>query len=397
MRCDFEKHIDRCNTGSYKWDWRTLIFGTEDVLPMSIADMDLPIPEEVQLALKERLDHPVMGYTVKTDNFYNAVKRWMKKRHDWDVSQEWISSTPGIVPAINFAIMGLTEPGDGVIIQPPVYNPFFESIKLNGRKLLCNNLIENQTDSPNKIFYSIDFADFEEKAKEAKLFILCSPHNPVGRVWTQEELCKLGRICKRYGVKIISDEIHNDLVFKPNKHIPFSSIEEFADISVTCMAPSKTFNVAGLCTSIMIIPNSEIKAVFEDVMMKTGIFMMNIFGLKALEACYNECEIWLEELLTYLEVNKNYVHDFIQKELPMLKVSDSESTFLAWIDFNALGMTHSELECFLVNKAKIGLDTGLKYGENAKGYMRINFGCTKKVLENAMLRLKNAVESLENR
>lgn len=397
MKYDFDKCIDRRNTASFKWDWCNLIFGTDDIIPMSIADMDICVPPQVVDALKQRIEHPVLGYTVKTDKFYQAVQNWMQKRHNWQIEDSYILSTPGIVPAINFAVFALTNPGDGILIQPPVYHPFFDAIELNDRKLLINNLKAKSSKTSGKSYYEIDFEDFEQKAKQAKLFILCSPHNPVGRVWTKEELQKIGNICKKHNVYVLSDEIHNDLVFKPTKHIPFSSIKEFSDISITCMAPSKTFNVAGLCTSIMIIPNPEIKKALEDIMMKSGIFMMNIFGMNALETCYNECEDWLEQLLVYLDSNRQFVYDYFEKNLPEFTLADSESTFLIWIDFNSLKMEHNELEEFLVKKAKVGLDTGIKYGELGRGFMRLNFGCSRKMLEEALNRINTAVKELKQR
>ncbi len=395
MKYDFDKCIDRRNTASFKWDWCNLIFGTDDIIPMSIADMDICVPPQVVEALKKRIEHPVLGYSVKTEKFYEAVQNWMLKRHDWKIDSSQILSTPGIVPAINFAVFALTKPGDGILIQPPVYHPFFDAIELNDRKLLINNLKVTDKDKLNRTYYEIDFEDFDKKAAQAKLFILCSPHNPVGRVWTREELQKIGDICKKHNVYILSDEIHNDLVFKPNKHIPFNSLEDFSDFSITCMAPSKTFNVAGLCTSIMLINNADIRKAIEDTMMKTGIFMMNIFGMNALETCYNECEEWLEQLLVYLDGNRQFVYDYLEKELPELKVADSESTFLSWIDFNALGMSHDELERFLIDKAKVGFDTGLKYGDIGKGFMRLNFGCSKKLLEEALNRINQAIKALK--
>lgn len=394
MKYDFNKCIDRRNTASYKWDWRNLIFGTEDIIPMSIADMDICIPPEVVNSLKKRIEHPVLGYSVRTDSFFQSIQNWMLKRHNWTVEKDWIMSTPGIVPAINFAIFALTNPGDGVIIQPPVYSPFFDAIKLNDRKLLINNLKKYNSETPGKINYEIDFDDFEKKAAEAKLFILCSPHNPVGRVWKKEELEKIGQICKKHNVYILSDEIHNDLVYSPNKHIPFNSLEEFNSLAMTCMAPSKTFNVAGLCTSIIVVNNPEIRKALESVMLKTGIFMMNVFGMSALETCYNECEQWLDELLVFLDENRQFVYDFCAKEMPQLKISDSESTFLSWIDFSALNMEHSDLEKFLISKAKVGLDTGQKYGEVGKGFMRLNYGCSRKLLTEALNRINSAVKSL---
>ena len=397
MKYNFNKSINRNKTCSFKWDHRKSVFGTNDILPMNVADMDLAIPKPVQKALKKRLKHPVLGYTMRTDTFFDAVRYWSKKRYHWHVKNEWIYPIQSIVPAISHAIQVLTKPGDGVLIQPPVYNPFSELIEYNDRKVICNDLIVDKNDHPHKVYYTINFDDFEEKVKQAKLFLLCSPHNPVGRVWTHIELEKMGNICKKYGVKIFSDEAHSDLVFKKYKHIPISSLNDFKDISVTVMSPSKSFNVGGLSTSVMIIPNGDIREKFENIMRKSGVLMTfgvcfsNVFGLLALETCYTKCEVWLDELLEHLEDNKKFIQNFIENDLSMLKMSDSESLYMAWIDFNKLGMKQDDLIDFMKKKAKLGLDTGTKFGVNGQGFMRLNYACSRKVLEKALQQMKKAI------
>ena len=400
MKYTFNKNFNRIKTDCFKWDQRKLAFGTDKVLPLNVADMDLPIPKPVQIALQKRLKHPILGYTMRTDSFFNAVQYWLNHKYNWDVQNDNIYPIHSIVPAISYIIQGLTKPGDGIIVQPPVYNPFAELIVYNGRKVLNNNLIMNKSDHPQKVYYNIDFDDFERKAKNASLFLLCSPHNPVGRVWNKTELEKLGNICKKYDVKIFSDEAHSDLVFRDFKHIPFGSLKDFQDISVTAMSPSKSFNIAGLSTSILLINNEDIKSHFEDMMKKHGVLMThgvcfsNTLGLKALEICYTKCGDWLEALCEHLDKNRQFVYNFLRNELPMLKMSDSEGLYMAWIDFSELGMKQDDLRDFIKKKAKLGLDTGTKFGDNGVGFMRLNFACTRKVLEKALNQLKKAINEL---
>lgn len=396
MKYSFDIDVDRRNTGSFKWDWCQEIFGTEDILPMSIADMDIPVPPQVVETIKKRAEHPVLGYSVRTEGYFQSVISWMDRRFNWQIQKDWILSTPGIVPALSFAVYAFTQPGDKIMIQPPVYHPFFDAITCNGRILVENRLKEvTVSENPERVYYEIDFEDFENKVKDVKMFILCSPHNPVGRVWKKEELDQMGRLCKKHGVIIISDEIHSDLVYKPNHHIPFGSLTEFHDISITCMAPSKTFNVAGLAASIIMIPNESMRKKYSETMWNCGIFLGNIFGNVVLEACYNQCEDWLEELLLFLEDNKRFIANYIDNYIPKIKIAHSEATFLTWIDFRGLGFqTHEELEKFLIEKAKIGFDTGSKFGENGHGFMRLNYGCNRRVLEEAMRRLHSAINEL---
>lgn len=397
MSYNFDVQIDRKNTSSFKWDWCTEIFGTDDILPMSIADMDIPVPPQVIEAIKKRADHPVFGYTIRMDSYYEAVLAWMKKRFNWEIDKEWVVSTPGIVPALSFAVYAFTNPGDKILIQPPVYHPFFDAASCNGRILVENPLKEvYYKNDPSKIYYEIDFDDLEQKLNDVKMMILCSPHNPVGRVWSREDLERIGTLCKKKGVIIISDEIHADLVFKPNTQIPFGSLKDYMDISLTCMAPSKTFNVAGLCASVVIIPNDKLREEYGKTMWGCGINLGNTFGNVVLETCYNQCDEWLDNLLVYLKECRSLINDFINKELPQLRVADSEATFLTWIDCRNLGFkSHEELEQFMINKAKIGMDTGSKFGKEGEGFMRLNFGCSKKTIKEALLRLKTAIDNLK--
>jgi len=393
MKYQFDVELDRQNTASFKWDHCNCIFGTDDLLPMAIADMDIPAPPEVLEAIVRRCEHPVFGYTIRTDPFYDSVIYWMKKRFDWDIEKDWILSTPGIIPALSYAVLSFTKPGDKILIQPPVYRPFFDAIEANGRTIVENPLKE--VHNGNKIHFEIDFQDLEAKLDGVKLMILCSPHNPVGRVWSKDELERIGKLCKEKGIIILSDEIHSDLIYKPNIHTPMASISDFQDISITCIAPSKTFNIAGLCASVIIIPDKNVRENFSKMMFNCGVFLGNTIGNIALETCYTKCENWLEQLLVYLQDCKTEIESFFQKNLPQLKIAQSEATFLIWVDFRGLNFkTHKELEEFLIHKAKLGFDTGAKFGTQGQFFMRLNFGCSKSTLREALSRLKKAVEKL---
>jgi cystathionine beta-lyase len=398
MQYDFANIINRKNSNAYKWDFFDPKYKNDDIIHLSIADSDLPVPPQIINYLKKRITHPIFGYTIKSDRYFESISNWLKIKHNWEIKKDWIASSPGIVPAINLAIQSLTNEGDNIIIQPPVYAPFYDAIEQNKRNLLTNNLIEKNIN--NKIEYFIDFNDFEEKAKKAKLFIFCSPHNPVGRVWTREELTKIGFLCKKYKLFVICDEIHHDIIYEPFEHTCFSSIDDFSDFTITCLAPSKTFNIAGFYSSVIIIPNVEILKKFENALLKVGLIIRNcnltnpVFNAELVEICYNDCDEWLTQLLLYLKKNRDFLMDFISTEIPLLQINDCQATFLSWINFNSLKLSHEQLIEFLLNKAKIGLDTGLKYGRNCSGYMRLNFSCSKIVLEKALYQLKNAVAEL---
>ncbi len=317
----------------------------------------------------------------------------MSRRHQWKVDPKWIVYSPGIVPAINMMVQTFSNIGDKIIVQPPVYYPFFSAVTANGRRLLLNQLhYENQK-------YTFDFEDFEEKAKDplTKIFILCSPHNPVGRVWTREELKKLGDICLEHDILIISDEIHHDLVLPGNNHTVFSTIsEEFEQKTIVCTAPSKTFNLAGLQVSNIIIPNEKMRQSFiNTIFNKNGIGIPNSFGIVAMIAAYNEGEEWLEQVLRYIDSNFEYLKDFIRSKIPSVKYIEPEGTYLAWLDFNSLGLNDEELKNIILNKAKIALDGGKLFGAGGEGFQRINVACPKSILEDAMQRIKKAVDQLK--
>jgi cystathionine beta-lyase len=385
----FNEVVNRKNTGSVKWDMMDEFQKPKDVLPLWVADMDFKAPEGVLKALMDRVDHGVLGYTQPTDSYYEAVVNWMMHRHNWRIKKDWIIITPGIVPALNFVVQIFTKAGEGVLIQRPVYNPFMEAVVNNGRKLVNSTLVFN------KDRYEIDFEDVEKRIVEnnVKLFILCSPHNPVGRVWTREELITLGDICLKHDVLVVVDEIHHDLVFKSNKHIPFASLgEKYSNNCITCTAPSKTFNIAGLQLSNLIIENKEILQKLNSYLESMALTMSNIFGIIASEAAYNTGEEWLEELLDYIEGNKKLVQEFIAEKFPVIKVIDSEATYLLWVDFRGLGMKREELNHFLLQEAKLWVNDGMIYGEEGSGFQRINIACPRSLLEKGLQQLEDALQ-----
>lgn len=384
MKYDFDKVIDRRNTNCYKWDFLKQKFGNENVLPLWVADMDFAAPAPVVDRLIERAEHGVYGYSFASDEYYQVFQNWLQKRLNWKISKKWIINTVGIVPAINFAIQIFTEPEDKILVQTPVYFPFFESIKRNNRKVVNSQL---------KLFnnrYEIDYSDLEKKLKkDIKLMLLCSPHNPVGRVWTKQELQKIANLCLENNVLLISDEIHADLVFKNYKHIPIASLnKEIRDNTISMYAPSKTFNVAGLATSSIVIPNKEIRQRFQNYLDKLGLHLINLFGIEAFTTAYAEGEEWLEQLLEYIQENYQFVRNFIQNNLPQIKAIEMEGTYLMWLDCCDLKLSQKELVDLFVNKAGLGLNDGTVFGSGGKGFMRLNIGCPRSILKEALEKLK---------
>lgn len=383
---DFDTVINRRGTNSEKWDMKG-----EDILPMWVADMDFRAPEPVIDAIVDRAKHGIFGYSLYSDSYYDSIIKWQEKRNHWSIKREWIKYSPGVVPAINILIKALTRPGDKIIIQPPVYYPFFKAIANNGCQLL-----ENPLKYENKI-YTMDFEDLEEKAKDprAKLFILCSPHNPVGRVWTKDELVRLGEICLKNDIIVISDEIHSDLIYKGYNHIPFASIsEEFAQNSITCTAPSKTFNMAALKTSCIFIPNEKHQKLYENVMESVGLSEGNVFGAVALEAAYTYGEEWLEQLLDYIKGNLEFLKEYVAGNIPEVEVIEPEGTYLVWLDCRKLGMDAKTLEEFMLNKAKLWLDEGYIFGKQGEGFERINIACPRSILQEGLNRLEKAIKNI---
>jgi len=372
--------INRTGTYTTKLDDAIKKFGTDDLLPLWVADMDLASPLCVQNTLQKRARHPLYGYTVYPERYYTVIKQWMQKRFDWKIKTKWIVPCYGVVPSMNFAIEAYTKKGDGIIIQSPIYPPFASSIKHRKRKLLDNTLVYKNGK------YKIDFKDLETKARVAKLFLLCSPHNPTGRVWDKEELEKIIKICISNDVIVVSDEIHADVVYVKTHHI-LGSFEKVQNRCVILNAPSKTFNVAGLNTSYAIIPDEKLRRRYKIEQDRSGISNGNPFGIEALMAAYEEGAAWLEDLKVYLSANIAYVNDFIEThELP-IKTVKTEATFLIWLDCSKMGFAHDELVEFFIHEAKLGLNDGKSFGQTGEGFMRLNIGTSKEVLEVAMNRL----------
>lgn len=379
---DFDKIINRESTANIKYDLRNKIFGKSDVLPMWVADMDFETPDFIKDAIIKRSEHSIYGYSFRTKSYYQSISNWVKKRHNWDVDSKWIVYSPGIVPALNFSTLAYTKEGDSIIVQPPVYFPFFSAVTDNKRIQLNNKLLfENNR-------YVIDFDDFEQKAKKASMFFLSSPHNPVGRVWTKEELIKLGEICVRNNVIIISDEIHSDLVLPGHKHIPMASLsDKIANITITCIAPSKTFNIAGLATSSVIISNKVLRDKFEHIINRLHLSNGNIFGAVASEAGYTYGAKWVDALLVYLKNNFTKVEDILRDTNSRIKLVKAEATYLGWLDFNDTGYNDKEIRELLINKARLGLSPGSVFGLGGKGFQRINLAAPHTVVVDAMERL----------
>lgn len=401
MKYDFDEVVDRRGTDCYKWDASELLFGDKDIIPMWVADMDFKIAKPITEALRKRTEHEIYGYTMPSQSLIEAVVERMQKKYNWLIEPEWVVFTPGVVPALNAAVKAFTSPGDSVVVQEPVYYPFFSAIKDNGAHIASNDL---------KLInghYEIDFEDLEKKfgpqpgtlpitsmPSRAKAMILCNPHNPVGRVWTKEELIKMGEIAISNDAVVISDEIHCELLFKGYKHIPFASIsEEFKQHSIVCMAPSKTFNLAGLETSVIIIPNEKLRNKFNEA---KGSFLQtpNTFGLVAMEAAFRYGDEWLEQLLEYIQENLEFLMDYFEKRIPKIKVIKPEGTYLVWLDCRELGMDAMALNNFMNRKAKVGLDDGYLFGTSGAGFERINIACPRSLLEEGLKRIENAVNSL---
>ncbi len=389
MSYNFDEVIDRSNTGSMKWDFYGRYFEEEDILPMWVADMDFRAPEPVIEAVEKVARFGIYGYTEETESYREAVVEWLKRRHNWTIRTEWLHYSPGVVPALHWIVRRFAHPGDKVILQPPVYHPFFEAVNTGGCHVV-NNPLKQVGDS-----YQMDFEDLEKKIDDrVKMIILCSPHNPVGRVWSREELARLGEICLKHNVLVVSDEIHGDLLLNGNKHVPFASIsEEFALNSITCYAPTKTFNLAGLQISNIIIPNPSLASEFKIALENNDMSRPNIFASAAAEAAYRHGDQWLKEVLIYLEKNHALVREFIKENIPEIKVTTAQATYLAWLDCRGLGLDPGELKKFMEEKAGLGLSQGYVFGEGGEGFVRMNLGTPCTIVEKALHKLERAVDS----
>jgi cystathionine beta-lyase len=379
MKFNFDTNLPRAGTNCVKYDLRKVYFGREDVIPMWVADMDFPVPPFVSKAVRKRAGHTVYGYSIIPESYYEAVIGWQQRRYGWEIMKDWILFSPGVVTGLNVIVQALTDPGDKIIVQPPVYFPFFSSVERNGRQLLYNQLLEKDG------VYSIDFEDLENKMKlGARMLILCSPHNPVSRCWTREELERLGAMSIAYGVLVVSDEIHCDLVFEPHRHVPLATVSpEIALNTITCIAPSKTFNLAGLFTSSIIIENDSLREKFMLAADKIHL-SANIFGITAAEAAYRDGDKWLAELMMYLKTNAALVKDYLSVNLPEISVSPIEATYMLWLDFRKLGFPAPDLKKLLIEKAGLGFVEGPAFGPGGEGFQRMNIACPKILLEKAL-------------
>ena len=385
MKYDFDEIIPRRGTNSYKWDSA----GDADILPMWVADMDFRTAPPVVEALRKRVEHGIFGYVRVPDAYYAAVTNWFARRHDWQIEKEWIIYTTGVVPALSAVIKALTAPGDKVMVQTPVYNCFFSSIRNNGCGMIANPLIyRNGT-------YQIDFADLEQKAADpsVKVLLLCNPHNPAGRVWTKQELTRIGDICIRNNVWVVADEIHCELVFPGHTYIPFASIsQEFLMHSVTCTSPSKAFNLAGLQIANIISADTNIRTKIDKAINVNEVCDVSPFGVEALIAAYNDSEEWLEELKQYLFDNYNYLRAYFAEYLPEFPVSMLEGTYLVWVDCSVLNQSSDEIIKTLLEKEKIWVNEGSLYGEAGEGFIRINIACPRQQLIEGLNRLRRALK-----
>lgn len=386
---NFDEVINRENSSCIKYDLRKEVFGRADVIPLWVADMDFRTPSFITEALAARLEHEILGYSYRPDAYFSSLTGWIEARHGWRVRREWIEFSPGVVPALNMCTLAYTNPGDEIIIQPPVYTPFHAAVNDHGRKLVYNPLLETEKG------WVMDFEGLRRLiTPSARMLILSNPHNPVGRAWTREELNALADICHEKRVIILSDEIHSDLILPGSRHIPLASVsEKAAAITVTCMAPSKTFNLAGLSTSSMIIPDPFLMEKYRRTLVGLHLHLGNIFGNVASEAAYTHGHRWLDELMLYVEGNVNLVVDFCLEHLPQIKPVRPEATYMIWLDCRAMGIDGAGLQKFFVEKAGVGLNEGSRFGPGGEGFMRMNLACPRSVLEKALIQIESAINS----
>ena len=388
MKYDFDKIIERRGTDSLKYDLNRVIFGTSNVLPMWVADMDFEVPDFIREAILRRAAHPVYGYTYRPGRFFEAAASWLHRRHGWHVSPGTFSFSPGIVPALNMIVMEFTRPGDRIVVQSPVYFPFFKAVTNHQRELVINQLVEEGGR------YVIDFDRLEQQFSEGvRLFILSHPHNPVGRVWRREELDRLASLCIKYQVLVISDEIHSDLLLFGNRHIPLATLgEEIANLTFTCIAPSKTFNLAGLYTSAVITTNPKLRKGYERILDAVHVGGGSLFGQVAFEAAYTHGDAWLGQLIKYLEKNYTTLHEFLQAKVPGVVVSPLEATYLVWLDLSFLGKDDKQLKQFVVKEAGLGLNDGPMFGPGGEQHQRINIATPLTVLNKGLQQLADAMD-----
>lgn len=382
---NFDEIIDRHGTSCNKWEYNI----PEDVIPMWVADMDFAAAPEIREAMQKRLDHPVYGYTHHSKELKDAIVSWVGRRYHWDIQSEWLGFSPGVVPALVMSLLSLTTPGDRIVIMTPVYHPFYSSIEENGRVI-----INHQLDCDENGRYSINFERLEAQIdNRCKAIMMCNPHNPAGRVWTKEELLEVAKIAERHELYIISDEIHADFVYGGKHHTPMASVSEYAmEHTITAFAPSKTFNVAGLCQSYVVIPNKKLYNAY-DATYNAFDLGDNVFGMTALTAAYAKGEEWLTEMLQYLEANRDFTVEYIRENIPEISVWSPEGTYLLWLDCSKLNLENDELNQFFLEKAKVKMNPGYRFGAQCSTYMRLNIGCPRAQLQEALARIEKAIKN----
>ena len=389
MKYNFDEIIPRKHTNCLKYDNVMEIFGTEEILPMWIADMDFKTPDFIVNAIRKRLDHELLGYSYSCRRWKPAIQSWVSRRYGWDIKEEEIGFVGGIVPAISFALQCFTKPGDKVLIQPPVYHPYHHVTHDLDRTLVFNplKLVNGQ--------FEVDFVEFEEKVQDCKIFLLCNPHNPGGRVWSKEELARMCEICAKYNVLVISDEIHCDMALKGYKHTPFAiCCDKAKDLCITFMAASKTFNIAGLKSSYHVIPNEEIRKQYHEFLRKSELDTAHVFATGPVATAYNEGEEWLAQMLEYVEANIDFMEQYLKDNMPKMGMIRPQASFLVFLDARGLGLPHDKLVEFFIREAKVGMNDGAMFGEEGSGYMRMNLGCPRSVLEKALNQIKVAYDKI---
>ena len=386
MKLDVMQHYDRGNNYAAKVEELELRFGRSDLTPLWVADMDLPSPEAVTNAIVKRAEQGIFGYTYRPESYFEAMTAWYRRRHDWEIDCRWVVHSPAVVTTLSLLVEQMTAPGEGILIQSPVYTPFYDVIRGRGRKVLENTLVRNSDG------YAVDYEALDGQLAEAKLMILCNPHNPVGRVWKKEELLKIGELCLKHNVRVIADEIHADFAFAPNKYIPFASVSAaIEDITITCLSATKTFNIAGLQASFVLFPRQADKERFEQSLAVLDIRRNSCFNLVAVEAAYREGEAWLDTVLVYLKENLQYVREYFLREIPEISVNEPEGTYLLWMDCSRLGMDDAALSRFMIQEARVALGAGSSYGAAGSGFMRMNVACSRETLNQGLERIRNAV------
>lgn len=383
---DFNRVIDRKGTGCYKWDYLTQFFGDDTILPMTVADMDFAVPEPIVQALQDRLAHPVFGYTGQQPSYWEAIAQWMKERHGWPIPTDWLIDIPGVIPAMHFCIQAFTQPDDKVLVQTPVYDPFFQAIQRNGRSLAISQLVYQNGR------YLMDWEDLERQFRGGvKMMILCSPHNPVGRVWAREELTRLITLAEQYGVWLISDEIHHDIVFPGHNHHILGKVADGYDRIVTLTSPAKTFNIQGLQCAAVILPDEAHRKAFKAQKFKAGLYLSNTLSMIAYEAAYRHGGPWVDALVEYLDGNRQYLREAFA-ESDAIDLIYPDGTYVAWLDCRPMQLDSLALKDYFVQEAKVGLNKGVVYGEDGDGFMRINFALPRPQLKEAVEQIRIAAE-----